>query len=136
MATIRRDIFIQAAPASVWDAVRDVGAVHRRLAPGFVVDVRLEADARIVTFGNGAVVRELFVDIDDEQRRLAYAAVGGRASHHHASMQVFADGAGGARLLWITDLLPDAVAPAIAAMVEQAAGVIKVTLEAGERSDG
>ncbi len=38
MASIRREISIAADPAEVWDAIRDVGAVHRRVAPGFVTD--------------------------------------------------------------------------------------------------
>src|SRR5882762_30789 len=38
MASIRKEIVIEASPKRVWDAVRDVGAVHERLAPGFVVD--------------------------------------------------------------------------------------------------
>ena len=91
MASIHKEILIEARPEIVWAAVRDVGAVHQRLAPGFVVDARLEGDSRVVTFGNGAVVRELIVDIDDEARRLAYAAVGVATTHHNASMQVFAE---------------------------------------------
>jgi hypothetical protein len=39
----------------VWDAVRDFGALHHRLVPGFVVEARLEGDDRVVTFFNGAV---------------------------------------------------------------------------------
>src|SRR3954463_6702758 len=38
MASIHKDIPIDAEPAQVWAAVRDFGAVHRRLAPGFVLD--------------------------------------------------------------------------------------------------
>ncbi|HEX7967978.1 MAG TPA: SRPBCC family protein [Stellaceae bacterium] len=129
MASIRKEIPIAARPEDVWAAVRDVGAVHRRLAPGFVTDVRLDGDARIVTFANGMVVRELLVDIDDAARRLAYAAVGGRATHHNASFQVFAESEGRSRLVWITDLLPNDMAGPIGAMVEQGAGVIKQTLE-------
>lgn len=129
MASIRKEIPIEARPEDVWAAVRDVGAVHRRLAPGFVTDVRLDGDARIVTFANGMVVRELLVDIDDAARRLAYAAVGGRATHHNASFQVFAESEGRSRLVWITDLLPNDMAGPIGAMVEQGAGVIKQTLE-------
>ncbi len=105
MASIHKAILIEARPEDVWAAVRDVGAVHQRLAPGFVVDARLEGDSRVVTFGNGAVVRELIVDVDEEARRLAYAAVEGRTTHHNASMQVGGDhheadagGRGGTRL--------------------------------------
>jgi len=56
-------------PEDVWAAVSDIGALHHRLVPGFVVDTRLEPGARIVTFGNGMVVRELIVNLDDEARR-------------------------------------------------------------------
>ena len=129
MASIRKEIFIKALPEDVWAAIRDIGAAHRRLAPGFVVDVRLEKDARLVTFANGKVVRELIVDIDDAVRRFAYAIVGGLPTHHNASMQVFAEGENGTRLVWITDVLPNEVAGQIEALVEKGAGVIKQTLE-------
>ena len=92
-------------------------------------DTRLEEGARIVTFANGMVARELIVDIDDEGRRLVWAVVGGRFTHHNASVQVFADGKGGSRLVWIADLLPNEIAVDIRAMIEQAAGVMKPTLE-------
>jgi carbon monoxide dehydrogenase subunit G len=129
MASIRKEIVINAPQERVWAAVRDVGAVHERLAPGFVVDTRLEGEARIVTFANGMVVRELLVDIDDAVRRVAYAAVGGRSTHHNASMQVFPDGNGRCRLVWITDLLPNEAAVPVGAMMEAGASVMKQTLE-------
>ncbi len=130
MASIHKEILIQARPLDVWAAIRDVGAVHQRLAPGFVIDARLDGDARIVTFANGAVVRELLVDIDDEARRLAYAAIGGRTTHHNTSMQVFAEGENHSRLVWITDLLPNEVTAVIHELVEQGAATMKQTLEA------
>jgi len=127
MASIRKEIHIDAAPAEVWDAVRDVGAVHERLTPGIVTDCRLEDDARVVTFANGMVVRELIVAVDDDARRLAYASVGGRAAHHHASIEVLADG-DGSRLVWITDVLPDELAAPIGELVEQGAAAMQRTL--------
>lgn len=129
MASIRKEILIEASAETVWAAVRDVGALHERLVPGFVVDTRLEADARVVTFGNGMVVRELIVDLDDQARRLAWSARGGGLTHHNASVQVFADGEGRSRLVWIADLLPNELAGDIRAMIEQAAAVMKPTLE-------
>jgi Polyketide cyclase / dehydrase and lipid transport len=129
MASIHKEILIHARPEKVWESVRDVGAIHTRLAPGFVVDTRLEGDARVVTFGNGMVARELIVDIDDDARRLAWAVVGTRLTHHNASMQVFADGAEHSRAVWIADLLPHELAGDIAAMIEQGMGVMKQTLE-------
>ncbi len=130
MASIRKEILIEAPPKDVWAAVREVGAVHQRLAPGFVVATHLEEGARVVTFGNGLVARELIVDVDDEARRLAWAVVGSpRLTHHNASMQVFADGEGRSRVVWIADLLPNEVADDIRALIEQGISVMKKTLE-------
>ena len=129
MASIHREIQIEAAAASVWDAIRDVGAIHTRLAPGFVVDTRLEEGARVVTFGSGVVARELIVDVDDDARRLVWAVVGGRMTHHNAPLQVFADGEGRSRVVWIADLLPNELAGYIAGMIEQGMAVMKKTLE-------
>ena len=131
MASIHREVLIQADPETVWDALSDVGALHRRLAPGFVTDVRLEEGARVVTFGNGLVARELIVDIDDKARRLVWSVVGGRMTHHNASAQVLPDGEGGSRFVWIADLLPHELAPGIAGLMEQGLAVINRTLEGG-----
>ena len=129
MATIRKEIVIRASPEAVWDAVRDVFAVHERLVPGVLVDCRKEGGARVVTFANGLVARELIVDVDDEARRFCWAAVGGRLTHHNASMQVFSDGPGRTRLVWIADLLPDSLAPDIRGLMEMGSASIQKTLE-------
>src|SRR6478736_5886802 len=121
MASIHKDIIIDASVNEVWDAVRDFGAVHQRLVPGFVLDARLDGDARIVTFGNGTVARELLVDCDDARRRLVYAVVSERVKQHSASVQVFADGEASCRLTWIVDVLPHEIAPYIDAQMDQAA---------------
>jgi hypothetical protein len=133
MASIHRDVPIDAHPDDVWDAVRDFGAVHRRLAPGFVVDARLEGgDARVVTFHNGTVARELLVDCDDAGRRLVYAVISERIKQHSASVQVTADGDGRARLIWIVDVLPNEIAPYIAGQMDQA--VLAMQKALGRRS--
>ena len=129
MASIHKEVSIHADPEKVWDALRDVGAVHRRLAPGFVTDVQMEDGARIVTFGNGMVARELIVDVNDDTRRVAWSVVGGQMTHHNASAQVFSDGNGGTRFVWIADLLPHELAPAITQMIEAGLAVIKRTME-------
>ena len=131
MASIHREIVVEAKPGAVWDAVADVGAVHTRLAPGFVIDTRLEEGARVVTFGNGLVARELIVDVDHAARRLVWAVVGGRPTHHSASLQVFPHGAAGSRIVWIADLLPDELAGPIGALIEQGMAVMPKTLERG-----
>ena len=133
MASIRREIQINARPETAWAALRDIGALHTRLVPGFVTHTRLEEGARVVTFGNGMVARELIVDIDDEACRVVWSVVGGVMTHHNGSAQVFPNGATGCRFVWIADLLPNEVAPAIAAMMDQGIAVIKQTLERTER---
>ena len=132
MASIHREIVIAAPADAVWDALRDVGAVHRRLAPGFVTDVRLEEGSRVVTFGNGLVAHELIVDVDDRARRLVWSATGGRLTHHNASAQVFEEEDGRSRFVWIADLLPDAMAPAVAQMIDQGLAAIERTFERGD----
>ena len=137
MASVHREIMIAARPDTVWDALRDVGAIHTRLAPGFVTDVRLEegGEARVVTFGNGQVLRELIVDVDDHARRVAWAGVGGPMIHYNASAQVFEQGGGRTRFVWIADLLPHDLAPQVAGMIEQGLAVIKKTMEEAERAE-
>src|SRR2546430_9627810 len=93
MASVRKELLLDARPEDVWSAVRDFGAPHEKLVPGVLVDSRLEPGARVVTFANGLVARELLVELNDETRRLCWTARGGRATHHNASMQVYADGA-------------------------------------------
>ena len=130
MASIRKEVEVNAGPEKVWAAVRDVGAVHERLAPGFVVDTKMEEGARVVTFANGMTTRELIVDVDDRARRLVWAVVGSpQLTHHNASLQIFAEGEGRSRIVWIADLLPDEVAGYIQTMIEQGMGVMKRTLE-------
>jgi hypothetical protein len=129
MASIRQEITVAAKPAAVWDAIRDVGAVHTRLAPGFVVDTRLEGDSRVVSFGNGLVARERIITVDDAAHRLVWSVVEGRPTHYNASLQVFAEGEG-SRLVWIADLLPNELEPAIAGMIAQGMAAMKQKLEA------
>jgi carbon monoxide dehydrogenase subunit G len=129
MASIRNEIVVAIKPEDAWAAVRDVGAIHLRLVPGFVRDCQLDGDARIVTFANGMVARELIVDVDDQARRLVWAAVGGRLTHHNASLQVFDEGSDRCRLVWIADLLPNEMAGAIEAMIRQGMTAMKQTLE-------
>jgi hypothetical protein len=118
MASIHKDLPLDARPDDVWAAVRDYGAVHQRVAPGFVTDCRLDGDSRIVTFANGNVARELLVTMDDERRRLVYAVVSERVKQHSASIQIFADGDNRSRVVWITDVLPNEIAPYIDGQME------------------
>lgn len=134
MASIHIERLIAAPAGQVWDAVRDVGALHTRLVPGFVTDTRLEGDARIVTFGNGMVAREQLVDIDEARRRFAYSVQGEPFEHHHATNQVFDDGDRRCRFVWVADLRPHALADMVEAMMNQGADVLKATMESAART--
>jgi carbon monoxide dehydrogenase subunit G len=129
VATIQKEIEIDRSAEFVWDAIRDVGKIHKRLVPGFVVDCKLEGDWRVVTFGNGMVVDELIVDVDDKTRRAAWSARGGILTHHNASVQVFPNGEGRCRLVWIADLMPNKAAEQIGPMIQLGLDTMKRTLE-------
>jgi hypothetical protein len=130
MASLRREIVVKASVEEAWEAIADIGALSTRLVPGFVVATRLEADARIVTFASGATVREPIVACDAAARRLAWTTEGGRATHYNATLQAFAEPAGGARIVWIVDVLPDALAPQIGAAMDAGVAAMKPTLDA------
>ena len=128
MASIQKNIIIDARPEDVWDALRDFGALHTRLVPGFVTDTKLDGEARIVTFANGTVAREVLVDSDDNKRRLVYAIKSDRLTQHSASAQVFAESNGRSRLVWIVDVLPNEVAPYMDAQMDQGAAAMQKAL--------
>ncbi len=111
MASIHNDILLSAPAHDVWDAVRDFGALHQRLVPGFVTACTLDGDARIVTFANGSAAREVLVDCDEARRRLVYAISNERLKHYSATVQVIAEGERKSRLVWIIDMLPNELAP-------------------------
>jgi carbon monoxide dehydrogenase subunit G len=130
VASIRKEISIDAPPEKVWDALRDFGALHTRLVPGFVTDCRMDGEDRIVTFANGAVMREVLIDSDDESRRLVWTIVDGPYRHHNGAAQVFSDG-DGSRFVWTADLIAadDVVAQTDEAM-KAGIATVKKTLEA------
>jgi hypothetical protein len=129
MASVQREIMTKARVEDVWSAIRDVGALHTRLVPGFVTDTRLEDTVRIVTFGNGMVVREPIVTIDDRAKRLVWSAEGRLTKHYNASVQVSANDDGSSRVVWIADFLPDDAAPAISGAIDAGMAAMKRTLD-------
>lgn len=131
MASIHREILINAPAAALWDALRDVGALHARLVPGFVTHCEMDGDAaRQIRFANGVEAREIIITVDAEARRVVWSATGGRLTHHNASAQVFDTGGATCRVVWIADLLPHAMAPAVAGMIDAGLAAMKAHAEA------
>jgi carbon monoxide dehydrogenase subunit G len=129
MATIRREITVNKTVQQAWDVMQDIGALHTRLVPGFVVDTKLEPGARIVTFANGHTARERIVTIDHDSHRLVWSATGDHLSHHNASAQVCEAPGGRSRIIWIADLLPDSLAEVIANMMDAGMAAMQTALE-------
>jgi Polyketide cyclase / dehydrase and lipid transport len=136
MASISKEIVIGSRAEDVWEVIGDFGTGPSRMAPGFVVDTRADADTRIVTFADGTVARERLVSVDHEARRIVYAVIGDslRPAHDNASMQVIADGEERCRLVWIHDVLPDDLASSLDAAMTQGLTVIQQTLDDRRRS--
>lgn len=134
MTSIRKEIRIDAPVDRVWDALRDVGALHTKLVPGFVKDTRMEGNTRVVTFGNGLVAREDIVSIDPERHRVAWAVVGQQFRHYNGAAWVEPDSKGGSRFIWTADLLPNEMAAQVDQMMTTGIAVVKRTLEASAQA--
>lgn len=131
MTTIRKNIDLDVPAAKVWDVIRDIGAVHTRLAPGFVMNTRLESDFRDVTFVNGLTVRERIVDVNESLRRVAYSASSDSIAHHNAAFEVVELGDERSRLVWTTDVLPNSTAESLRPLIEQGSVVMQRALSQG-----
>lgn len=129
MASIRKERTIEAPPAQVWDALRDWGALHKRLVPGFVVETTLDGEDRMVTFFNGVTVRERLISSSDDDRRLVWSIVEGPYAHHNGAAQVIANDDGTTRFVWVADLLPDELAAPTDESMERGVETVKQTLE-------
>ena len=128
VTSIDRHVIVDVPPEQAWDALRDFGALHTRLARGFATDCRLEGSDRVVTFANGTILRERLIAIDEERRRVVWTILDGPFTHHNGAAQVSDEG-GRTRFEWTTDLLPDELHDGIAAAMERGLAAIKETLE-------
>ena len=130
MASIHHEISINADVDAVWDAARDVGRLHDRLVPGFVVSTEMLAGegppVRRVTFASGMVVDEIIVSIDDARRRLVWTVK--EFDHHNGVLQVAKAGEG-TRVTWTADILPDALADQVSPAMAQGLALMKAHLE-------
>lgn len=130
MATIRKEMKLNAPLDKVWSALADFQHVHTRLAPGFVGDSKPEGEnVRSIKFANGSTVKETLVTLDQERHRLVYVVTSERIAHHNASAEITEDGADRCRFIWTTDILPDDLAPYIDSQMTEGAKAMKSALE-------
>jgi hypothetical protein len=130
MASIRKEIIVEAPAAKVWDALRDFHAVDTRLATGFVVKSVPDGNTRVLTFSNGTVAREELVGADDSAQRLVYAiCTSERLRHYQGAAQVFPEGDRRCRFVWIVDVLPEEMAGHIDDQMSLAVPLMKKRLE-------
>lgn len=132
MGSMTKEVLTDATPNAVWEAIRDIGALHTRLVPGFVVNTQLIPGGRRVTFSNGRTVDEPILSCSDSLRRLVWTA---RASdlpftHYNASVQVHARAAGGSRVEWTADFLPDSAAATLEPLMNAGATAMRRALQA------
>src|SRR5262245_9990532 len=125
MASIRKEIQVEASAEQVWAVIGDFPQGPVRMAPGFVTASQFEGDVRTVSFANGVVAKERLVDRDEAARRLVWTIFDGPMTHHNGSMQVLADGSGRCRVVWRADLLPNDLAGRIDAMMSAGIAVMQ-----------
>jgi Polyketide cyclase / dehydrase and lipid transport len=132
MGSMTKEVLTNAAPDMVWDAIRDIGALHTRLVPGFVVNTELVPGGRRVTFANGRTVEEPIVSSSDSLRRLVWTvkAEGSPFTHYNGSVQVHARAAGGSRIEWTADFLPDSAASTLEGLMNAGAAAMTQALQA------
>lgn len=120
---------VDAGAAFVWDAVRDIYAVHKRLLPGAAVAVDQAPDARIVTFADGMKATERIVELNDDARRLVYQATEGAPLTHHLATQVVREDDTGVHLVWTTEYAPASKHDWATSVMNGLAELMKKTLD-------
>jgi Polyketide cyclase / dehydrase and lipid transport len=129
MASVTKHIDTIAPVGAVWSAVSDIGALHTRLVPGFVVDTVLDGDARIVTFANGMVIREPIIAVDEEHLRVVWSADGAQFEHYNGSAQAIGQADATTIVVWIADFKPDELADVVDEMMTAGAAAMKTALD-------
>lgn len=131
MGSMTKEVLTDAAPDAVWDAIADIGALHTRLVPGFVVATQLVPGGRRVTFANGRTVEEPIVSSSDSLRKLVWTAKSADLpfTHYNASVQVHARAAGGSRVEWTADFLPDSAAATLESLMAAGAAAMREALQ-------
>jgi polyketide cyclase/dehydrase/lipid transport protein len=130
MASVIREIIIEASPDLVWAAVGDFADGPLQMSGGAFTDCRMDRpDVRTLTFADGTEASERLIARDEQARRIVWGWVGDeRVEHDNTSMQVFAEGEARSRLVWIHDTLPAELTGWLATAMDQLAPVFQESL--------
>ena len=128
MATVQKVIDVEASVEDVWDKIANVGSISDLV--GFVTESQLDGDIRVCKMGDGGILEEKIISIDNALRRVSYCIINSPLDleFHSASMQAVPKGKG-ASMIWITDLKPDSMAEQFDSIFEEAVPSIKSALE-------
>jgi len=135
MVSICRQRLIDVEPGTAWAALADWSGLRERLVPGFVVNLTMDGEDRILTFFNGMVLRERRVGLSETDRRLVWTVTDEAPfTHHNGATQILSNPDGTTSFVWTTDLLPDDLGPQMSEMMDCGLDIIKQTLEASAAS--
>lgn len=136
MATIRRELRIEAPAERVWPFVGDPGRIHEWF-PG-IIDCRVEHDGdttiRHVTLATGLTLAEEVVTVDPLLRRFQYRITGGLFREHLGTVDVIDLGDGTCLGVYSTDARPDVMALVIGGATADALENIRTLTLAGAGS--
>ena len=127
VTSIKREIHIDRPAEAVWAIVGNVGSMD--WVPG-VIGSTIDGSIRTCDLGEGAVLKERILSMDEAARYYEYTIVETRmpVSFYRASMEVVADGTG-SRFIWTAQVEPDDLGPTIEAALEGGAQALKARLE-------
>ncbi len=109
--TVKLDESFASEPDALWQIVGDV--CRADWVPA-VTSITVDGDIRRMQMAGAGTVAEQIFERDETARRLVYGVVESDAplTHHRASLEVLA-GEDGSRLVWETEVEPEAVVPFI-----------------------
>lgn len=120
MSTLRSSILLDHKASDVWAIIRDTSRVSRWF-PGITESTGDEKQRRVV-LGDGSAIIEDIVTLDDELRRMQYAAVGGDLpiERHLGTVDVLVIDDERSLVVYSTEITPDALAPAFHSAIDEA----------------
>ena len=129
MASVIRQIIIDATPAAVWEVHGDFAGGPMKAAPGVFIACDVDDGVRTLTFADGQAAKERLIARDEGARRIVWGWIGDQVIHDNTSMQVFAEGEHQTRLVWIHDVLPDNLAGWLGDAMDQITPVMQQALK-------